>query len=90
MKAFNASITNSTSDAAPVVTDSRSETALQNVTGVAENRTAGEGGALTQQMAAQFRLVYSARAAFRIQNLSAVEMFQVRTPKSQLPAQRLL
>ena len=42
------------------------------------NGTSGVEGVLRQQLANQFRFVYSAKAAFNVQNLSAHEMFQVK------------
>ena len=38
----------------------------------------GSDGALVQQLADQFKLVYSAKKSFGVQNLSATEMFQVK------------
>ena len=45
--------------------------------------TGSRSGGLRQQMAYQFQLVYSAKEAFNVQNLSAEQMFQVNylTPK---------
>jgi hypothetical protein len=42
------------------------------------NGTSSVEGVLRQQLANQFRFVYSAKAAFNVQNLSAHEMFQVK------------
>jgi hypothetical protein len=42
------------------------------------NGTSSVEGVLRQQLANQFRFVYSAKAAFNVQNLSAYEMFQVK------------
>lgn len=72
--------TNSTADAQPEVASSsvalisEKGSDVANATGNATG--GGEDEALIQQMADQFQLVYSARAAFKIQNLTAGQFFQ--------------
>jgi hypothetical protein len=81
VKPLNSSNTNITAPVAAVAANATAVAAnlteVRALAGSGDDSATMSDGSMVQQLAAQFRLVYTASSSYNLKNLSATEMFQV-------------